>query len=717
MLFLAAGLLAGLSLAPPQEPETPDRLALFIGITEYPEIEEYREFPPLTGCLNDIELLSQALIERFEFVGVGTDMQIILNEEATHKNVVIAIHNLILQAGPNTEVLIYFSGHGSRLPDTSGQTAVEIDGKDSTFVVFDSRSPELESPFDLTDDELFSLVQALCSKTQNVTLITDCCHSGGVVRGNPKQAPRLAPEAKVPFDPATVESFWPSEIPFLEDGDLRRKQGLPFVHLAACASDEIAREITFEDVGLTYGVLTYYLVEELRNLEPGTTFAQLASKLKVRVASEVWGQSVQIEGAVDRIIFGGKFAEPLPGFEALAEMSEEGYIEIEAGQLHLLNEDTVFEIHSLQGQPLGTATMWELDALSSTAQWVGTPIRIKGEEDQDVEPISLPVRAIPNQSWQTETLDVVIDEGDAGNRFQERLRPLCGEEVVLTRQPTATTSCKITAVKIADAVVWQLTSFSDGALLWQAPIPCSSEDLTALSSVFKREQLFRSLMSLSKSHGGIPLEIQMAPATTSTLEGLRSAWPSLIFSAAVSRDLPSGLSNSESSFERLLDRDGPDLSDVAEIHISLPDEKRPLGAYISVLCLSSDRTISTIYPTDMARQNYLEPGESLSIPVEVFFNPGANPELGVRDRYFAIATASWVDFSIFQRTLPVHEAAEQATNVKTKRSGSTNSKMPPIMQQALDGNTLRGSGQITSGAWNFGISALDIQIFQPDKKQ
>lgn len=712
MILALLSLLTLWSTAPAQEAGGPERLALMIGVGDYPQTEEYQDFPPLVGCENDIELLSQVLVDRFGFVGVGKDIQWLLNEEATHKNVVAAIYELIQQADTNTEVLIYFSGHGSRLPDQSQAAAVEIDGKDSTFVVFDARSGEIPTPFDLTDDELFSLVQALCAKTDRVTLITDCCHSGGVVRGNPKQTARLAPEEELAFDPKSVTSFWPQNIPLLDDGDQRRRQDLSYVHLAACASDEVAREIEFEEVDRTYGVLTYYLVEELRKLEPGTTFDQLAARLKLRVASEVWDQSVQLEGARNRLVFGGGFGEPLPGFAATAEMEEGGYIDVKGGGLHLLSEDSEFEIQDLNGTPLGTAKVDEIDALTCTAVWTTTPESASSGTSE-----TRAVRAIARTSWQQNALRIAVEDPLAGE-LAKQLQIHFGEGVEFVDQVDSSTAAKLVSYSTSGETGWTLYSLADGAELWSAPTVHQKDDMQSFQAATKREQLFGSLMNMSRARGGIDLKSSIAAASEEIVEELQGAWPDQKFVAAQSRANDGGLNNQTQTFSRLIDQQGRDLLDVAEIKVSFADSKRAIGAYISILCLSSDRTVAAIYPTDLARQNFLEPGDELSVPIEVFFNPGADPSAGVRDRYIAIATAEWVDFSALERTQPIHEAAQQLEkhNQESVKRGGKGSHMPEVLKQAFSGRRLRGPSSLEEGDWTFGLAAFDIQVFPSEEK-
>jgi hypothetical protein len=87
---------------------------------------------------------------------------VLRDEEATHERVVRAFDEwLIRRAGPDTEVVFWYSGHGSRVPDASSSPASETDGLDSTLVLYDSRAVDPQGAYDLSDDALYSLLAAL----------------------------------------------------------------------------------------------------------------------------------------------------------------------------------------------------------------------------------------------------------------------------------------------------------------------------------------------------------------------------------------------------------------------------------------------------------------------------------------------------------------------------------------------------------------------------
>ncbi|MBD0303462.1 MAG: caspase family protein, partial [Tolypothrix sp. T3-bin4] len=155
------------------------KLALLVGINDYPETSQLSS---LNGCINDVELQRHLLIYRFGFN--PQDILTLTNQKATRQGILDAFEiHLINQAKPGDIVVFHYSGHGSQVADPDNDYP---DGLNSTLVPFDSQRPANPSMGsivqDITGHTLFLLMTAL--KTENVTVVLDCCHSGGAKRGN-----------------------------------------------------------------------------------------------------------------------------------------------------------------------------------------------------------------------------------------------------------------------------------------------------------------------------------------------------------------------------------------------------------------------------------------------------------------------------------------------------------------------------------------------------
>lgn len=155
---------------------TPRKLALLVGINQYPNSQRFNS---LKGCLTDVDLQRELLIHRFGFN--PKDILILTDAQATREGILKAFENhLIAQAKPGDVVVFHYSGHGSRVLDPD---PISPDKLNSTFVPADdtvSSQPEIVA--DIMGQTLFLLMLAL--KTDNVTVVLDCCHAGGGTRGN-----------------------------------------------------------------------------------------------------------------------------------------------------------------------------------------------------------------------------------------------------------------------------------------------------------------------------------------------------------------------------------------------------------------------------------------------------------------------------------------------------------------------------------------------------
>jgi len=110
------------------------------------------------------------------------DIKILYNEQATYANVRQALHGWAREGvGPDDRVLIYFSGHGTRVPDPSPGNA---GGVDDALVLHDVQRATIQGRASLKNvligHELHAALGAIPS--HNVLVLVDACHSGTVTR-------------------------------------------------------------------------------------------------------------------------------------------------------------------------------------------------------------------------------------------------------------------------------------------------------------------------------------------------------------------------------------------------------------------------------------------------------------------------------------------------------------------------------------------------------
>lgn len=256
------------------------KLALLIGINAYPQFS-------LRGCLNDVDLQRELLVHRFGFH--PSDVLCLKNEQATRQGILTAFEDhLINQVKPGDVVVFHFSGHGSRVvdPDPVAEWVVDGTGFNGTLVPYDRAIDNSHQVRDIMGKTLFLLMSAL--QTDFVTMVLDCCFSGGTLRGN-YQVRSLESRLGNHLEQASAEEFayqeqWLSRLGWTPAiWRSRRNQGIAKgVAMGAARPDQLALDVPFS--GFHAGAFTYlltrYLWQQPFSQSLDTTFANLALSTK-----------------------------------------------------------------------------------------------------------------------------------------------------------------------------------------------------------------------------------------------------------------------------------------------------------------------------------------------------------------------------------------------------------------------------------------------------
>ena len=282
----------------------PKNRALLIGINQYHPL-----IGPLGGCVNDLKQVRNILLD----LGVCSLSEIreLADANATREAIFNSFDWLVEDAIEGDLRIIYYSGHGTRLPNANDPS-----GKDEALVVFSS---EWESLFVGKDDasEIFleenwdlqfirdKEIKACLGEVPegvNLTLIMDCCHSGNIQR-DIQVFPRFLPppsNIREEIEQAQHVCLENAQESMLEASldtyklDKNQMQHLiqkiflgnrfDFVNtqeknilLAACSEKETALEKMFE--GRAGGVFTHYLVKVLRAQGENITYSGLMKSL------------------------------------------------------------------------------------------------------------------------------------------------------------------------------------------------------------------------------------------------------------------------------------------------------------------------------------------------------------------------------------------------------------------------------------------------------
>ncbi|WP_299458592.1 caspase family protein [uncultured Microscilla sp.] len=269
--------------------------ALLVGINQY---HPASSVTPLNGCIADIEATEKLLKEDFK-VASGNICKL-TNEQATHENIVDHFQrHLIANAAPDTTLLFWFSGHGSRqrtdprfykyLPEENPE-----DLRDETLVCYDSRAIVkgiMPNP-DLADKELAVLIDLAAQKGGDIVTIFDCCHSGDITRSDPDHYERARlikdrdeRESELSRDYGKPnESFSRNYLGgYYQKHQLDRIPKGKHLLLAACQYYETAKECTID--GDRRGIFSYYLQNVIAQ-NPAITYSNLFEQLRSMIAAE-----------------------------------------------------------------------------------------------------------------------------------------------------------------------------------------------------------------------------------------------------------------------------------------------------------------------------------------------------------------------------------------------------------------------------------------------
>jgi caspase domain-containing protein len=319
---------AAWSLSPANAPQPHGKWALLVGINNYKYSDK---ISPLAGSLNDVEAMRQVLVGKFEFP--SENILVLKDSQATHAAIINAIQtHLIAKAQPGDIVVFHYSGHGSQMKDVTGKM---ISGLDETLVPFDSRGGQV---FDISGAEIHPLLLQLAKKTPNVTFILDSCHSGTLVRG--ARVRWVGPDTRTP-PPLPAYS-----VAATRELGTTNEEALPkFVSIAAATSRESAFE-HFAD-GEDHGALTYFLTQQLRIAKAGATYRDVVDVVQANIRANFYNQTVSVEGAdADQYVFGDRTSLARTYVMASPSSITSHAVTLSTGQVHGATVGSTYDIYA-----------------------------------------------------------------------------------------------------------------------------------------------------------------------------------------------------------------------------------------------------------------------------------------------------------------------------------------------------------------------------------
>ncbi|MBQ4143912.1 MAG: DUF4384 domain-containing protein [Thermoguttaceae bacterium] len=226
-----------------------ERIFVGIGVARY----EHSRINSLPACEGDLQAMGKFFAQN-SYINLDKSL-IYKNEEVTMENMrKLFTEYLRDNTKPGDEVIIYWTGHGSRYSDTNGD---ENDGMDETLVLYDSKPNDPETQ--LRDDEFGRWLQDLSGR--KVLVILDTCYSGGLG----SQAKSLTSDAEWDFgfgECAYVKDIGQSDL--------------------ALITSSAQNEVSLMRSQMDMSVMTWFIVKELQNT-PSLTHKQLYQNIKGKV--------------------------------------------------------------------------------------------------------------------------------------------------------------------------------------------------------------------------------------------------------------------------------------------------------------------------------------------------------------------------------------------------------------------------------------------------
>ncbi len=351
------------------------KYALLIGINKYLFMQAKYQ---LHGCVNDAKLIKNILINKFNFE--SKNITSLYDEAATRDNILAAMERLANIIAKDDILVFHYSGHGHQCKIKTEFTD-EGSGKDNCILPCDDseHSPAGDIWREIRDHQINEWLQRIAQKTPYTTLIFDACHSATMTRSTDKittrslptedrPLARSAPDLRTNTSQNTSASLLkrPSAGGWLTLSD-------NYVVMSGCRDTQKSKEKYFSQDGQNtkHGVLTYHLSRALLRAKPGTTYRDAFELACTSVVADVSEQNPQIEGALDRELFGVKDIEPL-AFIPITHLDGQQII-LGGGAAHGLRKGSVWTIYppgskqADSNQALGSLEVTAVGTLSSTA--------------------------------------------------------------------------------------------------------------------------------------------------------------------------------------------------------------------------------------------------------------------------------------------------------------------------------------------------------------
>lgn len=273
--------------------------ALIVGINEY-----MGSLSDLRGCVNDATNIRNMVIEHFGFT--GDNIRFMLDLDATTENIKAGLEWLVAGAKPGDVLLFHFSGHGSQMVDKDKNMDLdyEPDGLD-----------EILAPCDLNwrdkvikDDDLKEIFDKVPDGV-NLTVILDCCNSGGALDSLHQYQPgqvdaEVGAAGRFLPPPEEIQMYEPY-IGFKPRSLVHGEREIGLL-ISTARSYQTAADAYIS--GDFHGAGTYYLVKSLTDANFDLDYKTLVNRMNDWMIEMDYTQRPELNG--DKSAFYHKFLQP-----------------------------------------------------------------------------------------------------------------------------------------------------------------------------------------------------------------------------------------------------------------------------------------------------------------------------------------------------------------------------------------------------------------------
>ena len=401
-----------------EEAQTREKLALIVAIAEQGEAPKGAQaYRRLNGPGADVVLVSAAL----QHHGFAPENIMTLHDaQATKEGILEALEGLVDRAGPGDVAVFHYSGHGHQVADDNGE---EIDGFDEVLVPYGApdyslASEEVQEAYGgehhIRDDALGVLLDRLTAKVGaegSVAVFLDACFSGTGTRGVGQMSARGGERpigAPAGGGGRTDDGLGGgfAEVPGTRGSGASGADELNYVVISAASHQQKAYETHHTDGRTIVGTLSHALSVALPRIRSGNSYRDLHSQIVEVIRGKQPGQSPQIEGAADVVVFGNLLTD----YEAWVRVGSDegdGRLVLEGGELRGLGTDSEVEIRGSVGSEdaevvLATGSVVESSPLSSVVQLDSLPA--------DGEDLTAARAFVTRESFGDLTAKIMMDE-------------------------------------------------------------------------------------------------------------------------------------------------------------------------------------------------------------------------------------------------------------------------------------------------------------------